>query len=308
MVALPKVLNAGLRLDNFRSILLASFVSKINHGLLRKRLLPNFCEYRFTMQLGGIPQLGTDCLHLYVQSFAQYCHQENLSHAALFVDIRQAFYRACRPLIAYRSISLERVAQLFSFNAWSPQMFHDFLQQLHQPDALQQAKVSSHHRAQVTSALTSTWFRMRDQPQTLTSTDSGVKPGDAIADILFGFLMTRYLGQLRSQFVQFGLRTSLELKWIPAGYVHPGETPPQNLIQGCWVDDLVLLLQDTQPPALIHKLTQAVQLTQEVAVSFALQLNFGSNKTAAVIKLRGPHSRDIWKGLMDEGKIGRAHV
>lgn len=185
----------------------------------------------------------------------------------MYVDIKQAFYRALRPLIAHTSISLERIAQLFSLNKWSPSSFKDFCEHLQAPDALQQARISSHMKAQVSSALTSTWFKLQNRPNSLTATDSGVKPGDSIADLLFGFLMTPFLGRLRAFFIQNELHTALDLRWIQQGYIHDGEIPSQQLVQGCWVDDVVLLLQDPKPCNLLSKLERAMVVTRAICLA-----------------------------------------
>eukprot|EP00438_Fugacium_kawagutii_P014335 Skav219412 [mRNA] locus=scaffold377:97500:103085:+ [translate_table: standard] len=298
VVALPKCVQTGIVIDNFRSILLEDFASKISHGLLRQKLLPAYQQYRFSMQAGGVPRLSTDMLHLFVQSFAHICRSRQWSHGALFVDIKQAFYRACRPLLCFRHLSDCQIAQFFIQNGWSPSMFRAFQQQLHHPDALTQAHVTPHNRAQVQSILSSTWFQLRYAPETLTATASGTRPGDAVADLLFGFLMTRFIGRLREQFHAHGLHTSFELKWIPPGYLSQGDMPVQDIIQACWVDDLVLLLKHECPRQLLHQLQTAATITQSTAVEFAMQLNYGVNKTATVIHLRGKGVRTLWNDLL----------
>eukprot|EP00438_Fugacium_kawagutii_P034295 Skav220568 [mRNA] locus=scaffold2140:124648:130443:+ [translate_table: standard] len=298
VVALPKCVNTGIVIDNFRSILLADVASKISHSLLRQKLLPAYERYRFPMQAGGVPKLSTDMLHLFVQSFAQLCRSRNVSHGALFVDIKQAFYKACRPLLCFRHVSDCQIAQFFLDNGWSPSMYHDFQGQLHQPDALTQAKVSPHNRSQVQAILTSTWFQLRNAPATLTATASGTRPGDAVADLLFGFLMTRFIGRLREQFKVAGLHTSLELQWIPPGPLSPDDMPHQDIIQACWADDLVLLLQDPSPAQLVDHVRTAATITQSTAVEFAMQLNYGVNKTAVVLHLRGQGTRAVWQDMM----------
>lgn len=245
--ALPKTSHARMQPDQFRSILLADYLSEVSHGLLRKRLLPQYDQYRLTMQGGGIPNMGTDLLHLYVQSYAQRCRQHSLSSAAIFIDIRQAFYRACRPLLVSGPIDDLILAQFSHQVGWSVELFQSFQDHLHAKDALQQAQVSDHQRAQVRSALHATWFQLRGNSKTLTATHAGTKPGDSIADLLYGFVMGRYLHQLRIKLTESNLQTTFDLQWLPFGIVQPDEFSPQAVIQGCRVDDLVLLLQSSQP-------------------------------------------------------------
>ena len=296
--SLPKKARASHQVEHFRSILLADFMSKINHGLVRQLLLPSMMDYRHCMQAGGIPKLGTDMLHLYINSFAQYTRQKGASSALLFVDIKQAFYRACRALLVSQDIHESTLVHMFAQNGWSPDMYRQFRQRLAEPNALAQASVSSHLMAQVGSMLSNTWFQLRNCPKTLTRTECGTRPGDSIADLLYAFLMGRFIHALRDSFCHHGLDTSLELQWIPAGSLQPGEVEPQRLIEACWVDDVVLVLQADQPDILISKVQTAVSLTQDLAVEFGLTLNFGPDKTAALLALRGPNATQVRRQML----------
>ena len=298
--SLPKRPRAGHQVEHFRSILLADYMSKINHGLVRQRLLPSMMGYRHCMQAGGIPKLGTDMLHLYITSFAQHTRQNGASSACLFVDIKQAFYRACRALLVCQDIHESTLVQMFAQNGWSPDMYRQFQQRLAEPTALAQASVSSHLMAQVGSMLTNTWFQLRNCPQTLTQTGCGARPGDSIADLLYAFLMGRFIHAIRERFCAHGLDTSLDLQWLPGGTIQPGEVEPQRLIEACWVDGLVLVLQAERPETLISKIQTAISLTQDLAVEFGLTLNFGPDKTAVLMALRGTNAQQIRQSLFTD--------
>ena len=200
--ALPKVSHATTDVESYRSILLADFASKLCHGMTRQRLIPAIQSYKLNMQAGGIPGIGTDMLHLFVQSYSQLCRHQGVSSAFLFVDIKQAFYRACRPLLSQKFISNEQLAKFFQSNGWNPAMFQAFQQRVTDPSALAQASVSSHQIAQIDSMLTTTWFQLRANPQTLTHTQCGTRPGDSIADMLYTFIMARFLHALRGIFIE----------------------------------------------------------------------------------------------------------
>ena len=295
--ALPKKPQAGQRVEHFRSILLADYMSKIHHGLMRQRLLPPMQAYSHCMQAGGLPRLGTDMLHLYIQSFAQYTRHHGVSSACLFVDIKQAFYRASRHLLIQREVHESTIVQLFASQGWSPDMYRDFRSRIQEPPALAQANVSKHQMAQVDNLLTHTWFQIRDNPQTLTQTGCGTRPGDSIADLLFTYIMGRYIHALRERFVHHGLANEFELHWMPFGPLQPGDVDKQQLIEACWVDDLVLILQSATPGTLIRKIQVAIQLTQDLAVEFGLALNYGPDKTAVLCATRGPQAQAVKKLL-----------
>ena len=297
--ALPKTPQAGHQVEHFRSILLADFSSKACHGMTRSRLIPAIQAYRHNMQAGGIPGLGTDMLHLFVQSFAQLCRHQGVSSASLFVDIKQAFYRACRPLLSLRFVSNEALAAFFQSNGWNPDMYHEFQSRMTSTSALAEASVSSHQSAQIDAMLSTTWFQLRGQPQTMTHTTCGTRPGDSIADMLYTFIMARFLHSLRAQFIEHGLSSSFELKWTPPAPIQPGDFETQHIVQACWVDDLVLLLQDADPLTLIDKISQAIAMTQDLAAEYGLRLNYGPDKTAVLLSLHGPKRNEIMSALLN---------
>lgn len=214
--SLPKSAHANMWADQFRSIMLSDFPAKIRHGILRRKLLPQFCQFKENMQAGGIPRLSPDFMHLFVQAYALWAHTKRYSHSFLFVDIKQAFYKACRPLLVQQHLSEAAIVQLFVANGWSQEMMHSFQETLAAPDALTQASVSPHLRAQFHDILSGTWFQLRGYNQTLSHTRAGTRPGDSVADLLFAFIMTRFLKTLRIKFEAAGLHTDMQLHWIPS--------------------------------------------------------------------------------------------
>ena len=301
--SLPKTSKASFNVDHYRSILLADFTSKIRHGLVRSKLLPSFLAYKDSMQAGGVPKLCTDFLTLHVQAYASWTKSQGLSSAFFFVDIKQAFYRTCRSLVTHRHISDTQLVQLFQSNQWSPDMLQEFRARLREPDALQQAHVSQHMQAQVSDLLTSTWFQMRGEGSTLTHTAAGTRPGDSVADLLYAFVMTRFIRVVHERFIQAGLHTEYLLHWVPACRFQPDEIAPVSVVHACWVDDLVLMFCSAKPSTLVQKLQCAAQIVQDAAVEFALQLNYSRDKTSVLLAFHGPQARAQWSSLMpSDGK------
>eukprot|EP00438_Fugacium_kawagutii_P015216 Skav228710 [mRNA] locus=scaffold3960:153821:158698:- [translate_table: standard] len=298
IVALPKKTHPSFNAADYRSILLSDFPAKISHGLLRQRLLQPFESIRSNMQAGGIPKLGPDCLHLFVQSFAHRSKSLGTSQAFIFVDIKQAFYRAFRPLLTEQFISEETLARFFHTQGWSTNSFQSFLARMRAPSALQRAAVSPHQRLQVDSLFHATWFQLRNSPDSLTHTSAGTRPGDSVADLLFSYIMAMFLEKLRASFKAADLGLQLDLQWVPQCPINPGDLDPQHVIEACWVDDLVLLLEASAPMQLVENIQQAMSITHDLATEFALRLNYEPNKTAALISLRGPQAQTVWKQLL----------
>ena len=300
VVTLPKSNTVSHAVDKHRSILLADYTSKLAHGVLRQKLLPFFEEFRQPMQAGGVPRLGTDMLNLYVQSFARHTREQGESSAVLFVDIRHAFYSICRPFLTKQTIHEADLVDLFFHNGWSASAFQAFLDEIHKPTALQQARLSPHMEAQVSTTLQHTWFQMKGQPSTLTATKAGTKPGDSVADLLFAFMMTRFVKHLAVEFDNAQLSSTFPLQWIPPCEFEDSEIAPQTILDASWVDDLALLLKATTPMALVAKTQQAISLVYDTAVQFGLALNLARDKTSALMALRGPTAQKTWTSLLQD--------
>ena len=296
--SLPKTSMISHSVDKYRSILLADFSSKIYHGVVRQKLLSPFAEYRKPMQAGGVPRLGTDMLNLFVQVQAQHTRSCGLSSAALYVDIRHAFYSVCRPLLIDCPCHESQLAAFFASKQWNPDMFQDFIAQIHGKSALSQAKVSPHLAAQVQSMLTATWFEMKSMPATLTATQAGAKPGDSIADLLFAYLMTRFLSMIEDQFQANGLCAAHPLTWLPPGSLHTEEQVLETIHAAAWVDDLVILLEAGSPVVMLQKVRTAMQIAFDSAVSLGLDLNLSKDKTSVLLALRGPQARAVWSEIL----------
>ena len=174
--------------------------------------------------------------------------------------------------------------------------------------ALQAAQVTPHQSAQVNAMLSTTWFQVRHHSESLTQTASGTRPGDSVADVLFAFLMSRYLHPLREAFIHHGLQTQYKLKWLPFEGDALDDFPSQDIIQACWVDDLVILLQAETNATLLAKIKVAMSLVQDIAAQFGLHLNYGPNKTACVMKLRGPGTNAMWQQILEESDHQRPAI
>ena len=297
--ALPKAHHASMDPNQFRSILLADFSSKLFHGILRQKLLPMFDMYRLSTQAGGVPGLSTDFLTLYIQAFSRMCSDHGNSSALLFVDVRQAFYRACRPFVVDRSYMPESaIVNLFRHCGWTSSFYQDFRQHVFEQSALGQAKVAPHLESQVNAVLSGTWFQLRNVPQSLVSTNTGTRPGDSLADLLYGFLMGKFLHLLRTRFQGHGLSRPLPLRWHPCADIDPNELDPVELFHACWVDDLVLLLDSSNCQVMIAKVQKAMALIQDCAAEFGLMLNYSRQKTSVLLTLRGQQAQQTWKTLL----------
>ena len=300
IVALPKTHTISYQADKFRSIVLSTYMSKVAHGNLRARLLPFFLRYRDAMHAGGVPRLSTDMLHLFVNAYALRAKQNKFCAIAVFIDVQQAFYRALRPLILQQSVSDDYLLGLFQANGWSPDLLTEFRLFLDADPALVQAQVPALLQAQLQAVLSTTWFMLKNQESSLTSTITGTRPGDSLADLLYGFLMVRFTKELHARLVEAGHASSLRLDWVPGVDLSQEPDSIVQLTHASWVDDLVLLAEDFEPERLLQRASDLVTISYCTAAQFGLKLNLQPDKTSVVLALRGASSRKTWTSLLAE--------
>ena len=193
---------------------------------------------------------------------------------------------------------MKKTLHSFFFIKDGVQSFHDFMQEVYSPAALSQARVSKHLQAQVNGMLQCTWFQLKHEPSSLTATNSGTRPGDSAADLLYGFLMTRYVTRLKEERAQVHLDNVLSLQWVPPDGVAPQDIPQPRVLDASWVDDLILLLQGSTAAVLIRKVQCVMTIAFDTAAIFGLQLNMNRDKTSVILALRGPGSRAVWSKLL----------
>lgn len=90
---------------------LTKFVHRVWRSMLQ-RYLPNIAP---AMQSGSLPGTGPDQVQLMVQARAEFCQSRHLSHACVFIDISNAYYRLFRPALIRDIHTDEDLAAFFDF-------------------------------------------------------------------------------------------------------------------------------------------------------------------------------------------------
>ena len=204
-----------------------------------------------------------------------------LSSAALFVDIQQALYTVWSR-IRFTKLSWLACSQPMG----GPQTCTEASRPIFvNPPPWRKPKCRHILKLMVSSMSTATWFQMRGNRNTLAAIQSGTRPKDSMADLLYADPVF--------DFECVGLHTTFELHWIPACTLQPGEIPDCQITDFSWVDDLVLLLQAGMPESLLQKTQQALSIVYDQPPAPCLRLNLGQDKTSVVLSLRGATFRNF---------------
>ena len=293
-----------------RSIFLASGVAKQFHRLVRNRLMPNLERYSpdITCAMGG---KGVDTGSHYIRLVQDWAGGKGMSSAVIFFDITAAYYTVLREL-AFGGCSDESVVTLLRRLDLPPSAAHDLAAYLGECASLADAGVPEHLSAMTAEVLTNTWGMTQGCPH-IAASRRGSRPGDPLADAIFGFVFGRCRRRIRDKLRSAGLVA--QVPWSGANCleaeVGPGGGCSAEISDIGYADDLALPV-----------VAPAGDLLDMVAVACAIVLdgllrhgwapNMGGGKTETVIRLVGKgaveQSQRLAHGMGYQIPGGRRHA
>ena len=168
--------------QNYRAIALLSGVAKIWHGFLRKSLGQAVLAGYDSTQLGGKPGIPVAFAIAAYRAAVELSVQQQRSVAVLFVDIQAAYYEVSRRLIFQGE---ELSGEL------SPLPDHRHLEclveHLRTSGALELLGISPDERALLRDCVEFSYWQLAGSRNVYLAS-RGSRPGDGLADILFGAL------------------------------------------------------------------------------------------------------------------------
>eukprot|EP00435_Cladocopium_sp_Y103_P021048 s926_g5.t1 len=280
----PKVMTSH------RAIMLEAVTARIFSRAWRLKIVQGLEAIACPMQYGGRSGLSIEGLHLHVKLAMQNAAHQRQSHAAIFVDIRSAFYSIAKPLLAGHHNDIEHIRKIFDVMNLPEEVWSQFLYNVQDADLVRQATQSNLVAENVASNLDQTWFVVPDASETCAP-KTGSRPGDPMADVLFAMVMSRVIRRINSQAEIAGIPL---LQSVPGGEVSNTVT---------WVDDLAISLQDAAEN-IVSKAIQLVAIVQEAILEHGLFLSYGAGKSAIMFSFHGPQSTKARQKFEAEHKHG----
>ena len=281
--------------SSYRGILVSSTVGKAYHRILRARNVRPFEAFASPLQVGGLPKRPVTLAAHVVRLHQSWSRTSQASFAVLFLDLREAFYRIVRPLVTGFSGTDSEVATVLAAVQLPPGVMHELREHLTAISLFQEAGASPWTSEATCEALRSTWFRF-ERGSIVTETGIGTRPGDNLADIVFGFVFAKVLHQVRQQ-----VERSCGLTMLPwhedmlnspfTVTAHPQSHTP--LLDCTWMDDSALVLQAPTAEELMRRLHLTTAALLDGCLGRALLPNLDRGKTEAIVSLRGKGSRGI---------------
>ena len=280
------------KMTGYRAILLEPTLARIFSRTWRGRLADGLSAVAVNMQWGGRQGLGITPLHLQVRLWQSNALHSKKSLALIFIDLKQAFYSVVKPMLARFDGSMESAAGIFQLLNLPPSAFQAFLDNIGNGSLIQEATGSSILADYMGANLSATWFIVPNGCS-VSAPQTGSRPGDPCADLLFGFIMTHILKGIYSK--------AAEAKIILQQQVEDG-TLAQCVT---WVDDVAMaVMEDAEK--LVQTTTHLLSIVRDVTLEHGMQMSYGQGKTAVILEFRGEkakHFRQKFEAEQSDGLL-----
>lgn len=197
------------QIESYRGLLLSSHAGKALRRSIRQQLQEYYTAsaqpFHFSVKMGGNVAHAAHALRAY-HSMAR---RQGHSTGTLFLDIRSAYYRVIRQLAATLSNSDEDICRVLQVFDLAPEHLDDLPKELHGASACSDSGVPDVLETMLAEMLSGTWFLTRTKNE-LCESLAGSRPGDGLADLVFGYVFKRVMQRVVSAATQ-------EFDWsIPA--------------------------------------------------------------------------------------------
>ena len=282
---LAKRASAALECAGYRSILMASTAGKAHHRILRDKLMPHFQATRSPLQFGQVPGVGVEGVAHIVRTYQCLMQHRRRVCAVTFYDVKAAFYQVLRQALipGEAGFTDTKLLGLLHGLGVPDHALSELLQHLHTIAALPSVCDDEHLTAQIADLFRGSWFRL-DGSSDLVLTRRGTRPGDPLADLLFGFLFSAYLRSVDHALAQEELETFVPQPQHPQDGTAPFHvSAPQCLGCMAWADDFAHLQSSKDCATLCDRVVRATGLLVTHATAHGMVLTFAPDKSAVLL-------------------------
>merc|ERR1712051_118118 len=200
------------KVESYRDIVLEDALAKCVHAAARRRLMKAGRARLRATQCGGIKGRGTDMPALLARQFFHVARRSGRSAAALFIDLRDAYYRVLREVVVGGKIDAEVIAAL-ALRLGLPREAAAQLEHAFDGIAREAATgLSEREAAWLQELHGSTWFALENADD-VDLTRSGTRPGDPLSDAVFLFFAAVRLEELERRARAAGLLEEADIPW-----------------------------------------------------------------------------------------------
>ena len=292
--------------SSYRGILVSNTAGKSIHGAFRQRCGDWYDASATPLQIGGRKGFPVQLASQAVREFQTGHLRRGLNVAVVFLDLREAFHKVCRPLVHGGDMSDAHLVKVMQSLDLGPEHMSDLRSYVGNCSKLQDAGASPWAAAVVREFQTDSWLTIGSG---LAVVESGTRPGDALADIVFSFLFSAVLHKVRNAIVARGY--SVHLPWHASWFrsLCRGDAVSDTTlapVDVSWMDDLALLLTAASPSLLVDTVSGATAVLLDECLKALLHPNLDPGKTEALLTFAGRGSRKI-RGTCFETRTPACH-
>ena len=179
-----------------------------------------------------------------MRSFAKYCKATLIAGAALFFGVKSAYYSAIRALLSLDATCEQDVVDLVDSGEFPDQLLLELYTNMSEPGILDKWAGSDpgrlHFKCLLTESMQDSSFYV-EGTETLACPRKGVKPGDALADLLFSLLLAPILERIAQDLDAAGLL----LRPVVSAPVFsdPDSDPSVPISDATFADDTAFLIR-----------------------------------------------------------------
>ena len=274
---------------NYRGILLLASIAKRIHSLTRTTLMNSLGPHRAEGQLGGFCNQMVQFGFHTVCTWTRILSSHGYSTAVLYLDLKSAFHHMIRE---------------FALGISSPDDFDHILADLRAAGHPLDAALQGHRLTGALESMgcdprviqllrdihTDTWFTISQAE--LVRTKRGTRPGSPLADAIFHVVMAQLMTEVRhwihTQQIFLDLLKTLDL-------------PVLTVV---WADDVAIPWTSSTPTDLVPQICALVQNVERIFSQKGFTINFGLQKTNAVLSFQGPCAPDLRRQYLHTTRPG----
>ena len=277
------------RCEAYRSILISSHIGKCIHRTLRIHQASIYEKYLVRQQIEGQRKAPVTLgVHL-ARAYFRYQKLQQRSSAFIFLDLSEAFYRVIRPLAVGGATDDETLASVAARLGLPSTILEDLRRHLDEAPATHSAQLPRHLQRALQALHLDTHWHIGTQ-QDACCTTIGTRPGDAFADVIFGYLWSRVLQGFQQEadvagavFDAFPSEDGPKLfRRLPVA-----ESAHIKFLGPCWMDDLSIALSAEHGDTLLRKVRNTTSLLIDHCLSHAMQPNLAAGKTEIMLAFQG---------------------
>eukprot|EP00435_Cladocopium_sp_Y103_P075263 s194_g55.t1 len=273
LVPLYKGKGSMSSMTQYRAILLEATLARAISKSWRSRLAEGVHKIAQPLQFGGRKGLSIEALHLQTRLWQMNAQKQHVSLGLVFVDIQSAFYSVVKQMIAGFNGSEDSLVHLFMRMNLPASALEEFISNVGQGDILERATGSRLLAAGTGANLAHTWFAVQNG-NALQAPATGSRPGDPNADLLFTFIMSKIIGQIRHRASEAGISLDVETEFGPV------------VNYAAWVDDVAFAVF-ADAVDVVSKTAHLLSIIVDTMTEHAMRLSFGPGKTAILFEFHG---------------------